>query len=320
MRPKLLQGGMIRSVSPLLSSIAVAATILVWAAAFPAIRLALMGIEPLPLAAIRFAMAASFGVVWLCWNRPRRMPLGDILLCSVCGVIGAAGYSVLLNFGQETVSAGAASFLVKTESLWMAIFGVLFLKENFSAWAWAGTIAGLTGVGIIASGEPGGIEIGAGAPMVLAAAFCSGTGFVLQRKLVKRHGATHVASIMFIVAAIALSPWLPVAFAQIHEASTAVYVSVIFLGIFPTTVGLVCWNYALGYFGAARAGNFLYVVAPLATIIAWILFGETPALTTLAGGVFILVGVIMVNVWGHRKITRRSNNNSEQLVIEVTPE
>lgn len=288
------------SLSPLLPSIAVSTTIIVWATAFPAIRLALADVHPVPLASIRYAIAAGFAVIWLAWKRPARMPIADLAVCAGCGLVGAMGYSVLLNLGQETVSAGAASFLVKTESLWMAILAVAFLKESFNAWAWAGTALAFAGVGIIGSAQPGGIALGTGAAFVLAAAFCSATGFVLQRRLVGRYGAMHVAAIMLIAAALALSPWLPLAVAETRAAPAATGAWVLFLGIFPTMVGQLCWTYALGHFGAARAGNFLYLVAPLATLLAWPLAAEVPSVTTIAGGMLVLVGVIVVNTRGRR--------------------
>lgn len=291
--------------SSLLPSIAVATTITVWAAAFPAIKLALAELQPLPLASVRYAMAASVALIWLTWKRPARMPAADLAICVGCGIVGAAGYSVLLNFGQTTVSAGAASFLVKTESIWMAILATLVLKETFNTWAWAGTALGFLGVGIIGSAQPGGIDLGAGAPFVLAAAACSASGFVLQRRLVQRYGAMPVAAIMLITAALALSPWLPTAVAELRDASPATCAWVAFLGLFPTTVGQICWTFALGHFGAARAGNFLYLVAPLATLLAWMLSAEAPTAATIAGGLLVLCGVMLVNTRGRRAAPKR---------------
>ncbi len=284
--------------SPLLPSLAVASTITVWAIAFPAIKLALVEMHPLPLASARYAMAMCFAAIWLLWKRPALMPVADLATCVGCGVLGAAGYSVFLNLGQVTVSAGAASFLIKTESIWMAILAVLMLKEAFNIWAWAGTLIGFGGIGLIANAQPGGISLGGGAAFVLAAAICSAIGFVLQRKLVQHYGALHVASIMLIAAAVTLSPWLPTAVSEMRSASATTVSWVAFLGIFPTAVGQICWSFALGYFGAARAGNFLYLVAPLAALLAWLLYGEVMSLITIAGGVLVLGGVILVNTRG----------------------
>jgi drug/metabolite transporter (DMT)-like permease len=283
----------------LLPWLALATTILTWATAFPAIRLALRDVEPLPLAALRFAIGALLALAWLAWRRPR-LPVREVLLMALCGLVAMVGYSVFLNLGQQTVSAGAASFLVKIESLVMAGLAVLLLRERFNAWAWAGAVVALGGVGVIAAQQPGGLSLGAGAVLVLAAACCSATGFVLQRPLIGRHGALRVTAVGLVAAALATAPWLPAGVEQALAAPPATLGWILFLGVLPTTVGILCWNVALGHFGAARAGSFLYLVAPLAMLLAWPLSDEVPTLATIAGGALVLGGVFLVNTLGRR--------------------
>ncbi len=81
----------------LLPSLAVAGTVLSWAASFPAIGYALREIEPLPLAATRFALASLLALAWLAWDRPKSMPAKDYGIVAICGVLGIAVYNVLLN-------------------------------------------------------------------------------------------------------------------------------------------------------------------------------------------------------------------------------
>jgi drug/metabolite transporter (DMT)-like permease len=284
----------------LLPTLALGATILTWATAFPAIRLVLREVEPLPLASLRFAIGAVLALLWFLLRRPPRMPARDLGLAALCGLVATAGYGVFLNLGAQTVSAGAASFLVKIESLVMAALAVLLLKERFNRWAWLGALVAMGGVALIASHQPGGIAFGAGAILVLAAACCSATGFVLQRPLIGRHGALRITAIGLVAAALALSPWLPRGIEQALAAPPATIGWIFFLGLLPTTMGMLCWNIALGHFGAARAGTALYLVAPLATLLAWPLSGEVPVWSTIAGGAAVLGGVLLVNTLGKR--------------------
>jgi drug/metabolite transporter (DMT)-like permease len=108
--------------------VAAAFTIIVWATAFPAIKQALVGLQALPFACIRYAVAAVVAIVWLLWRHPGSMTTHDLIVCGVCGVVTGAGHNVFLNFGQQTVSTGAASLLIKTEPLWMAALAVLALR------------------------------------------------------------------------------------------------------------------------------------------------------------------------------------------------
>ncbi len=72
------------------------------------------------------------------------------------------------------------------------------------------------------------------------------------------------------------------------------------LGVFPAALGYASWTYALGYFGAARAANFLYLSPAVATALSAWLTGERPGLATLAGGATAIAGVVLV-AWRGRK-------------------
>jgi drug/metabolite transporter (DMT)-like permease len=143
---------------------------------------------------------------------------------------------------------------------------------------------------------------------VLAAALCSATGFVLQRRLVQRYGALQVSAIMLISAALALLPWLPQGATELTSASVEVWLWVLFLGLFPTLMGQLCWTYAIGQFGAARAGNFLYLVAPLAMGLSWLLSREVAGWSTALGGACVLAGVLLVNMRGQTATLPKSKS------------
>jgi drug/metabolite transporter (DMT)-like permease len=275
----------------LLPSLAVFGTVLSWAASFPAIGYALREIEPLPLAATRFALASLLAVAWLVWNRPKSMPAKDYGIVAICGVLGIAVYNVLLNSGQTTVSAGAASFIVNTQPLFMAGLAVVFLKEAFTRWSWIGTTLALGGVAIIAAGQRGGLSFGTGASLILGAAFCAAVFSVLQ-----------LTACVLIVGAIAMLPWLAAGAAQLVAASPHTIAAVVFLAVVPAAIGQTCWTYALKSFGAARAGQFLYLIPPTAVVLAWAGLGEVPHWTTLTGGTLALAGVIVVNTWGRKPV------------------
>lgn len=289
-----------RASSHLMPALAVAGTVLSWAASFPAISLALREMHPLPLASIRFALAALLALAWLAWKRPKGMSGRDYGVVAICGILGIALYNMLLNSGQATVSAGAASFIVNTQPLFMAALAVVFLKENFNRWSWVGAGLGLGGVATIASGQPGGFAFGAGAMLILGAAICAAVFSILQRPLFTRRDPIHVTALVLIAGAIALIPWLPAGWSQVLAASPATMGAVVFLAVAPAAIGQTCWTYALKSFGAARAGQFLYLIPPCAVALSWLMLREAPLPTTLLGGAMALAGVILVNTWGRR--------------------
>ena len=277
---------------------ALAATILLWASSYPAIRAGLRGFEPGPLAALRYGVAAlAFLVPALAGRLPRPRPadLGRIL---VAGGLGIALYNLALNTGEVTVSAGAAGFLINCAPIFTALLGTLFLGERFRVWGWVGSIVSLAGVALIAAGEGGAAGVGTGAWLVLLAAGCQSIQFVLQKPLLRRYGALATTGYIVFAGATFLLPFLPSALGALSAAPAVSVAAAFYLGLFPAALAYATWSVVLAYFPIGRASSFLYLVAPLATGLAVLWLGEWPSPLALAGGATVLLGVILVNTLG----------------------
>ena len=283
---------------PLLAAGAVACTIVSWASAFPFIRIGLQGLAPLPLAAARFATAALLVIAWLAYRRPPLPTWRDGLRFVLCGFLGIALYNALLNTGEKTVAAGAASFIVNTLPIFTALLAAVFLGERFNRWGWPGSLVSLAGIAVIARGQPGGLTLGAGSTLILGAALCSASYFVLQRRLIPVYGALTCTAYTLLAGAVLLAPWLPGALSSLGSAPHGTVQAVLVLGVFPAALGYATWTFALGYFGAARAANFLYLTPAVATALSAVLTGERPGLATLCGGLMAIAGVVFVALRG----------------------
>ncbi|MFM0367200.1 DMT family transporter [Paraburkholderia sediminicola] len=283
---------------PLLAAGAVAFTIVSWASAFPFIRIGLQGLAPLPLAAARFATAALLVIAWLAYRRPPLPTWRDGLRFVLCGFLGIALYNALLNTGEKTVAPGAASFIVNTLPIFTALLAAVFLGERFNRWGWFGSLVSLVGIAVIARGQPGGLTLGAGSTLILGAALCSASYFVLQRRLIPVYGALTCTAYTLLAGAVLLAPWLPGALSSLGSAPHGTLQAVLVLGVFPAALGYATWTFALGYFGAARAANFLYLTPAVATALSAVLTGERPGLATLCGGLIAIAGVVFVALRG----------------------
>lgn len=284
----------------LIAAGAVVVTILSWAAAFPFIRIGLQGMSPLQLAAGRFAVAAVLVIAWLAWKRPRVPGWRDAFRFLLCGFLGIALYNALLNTGEKTVAAGAASFIVNTLPIFTAVLAVALIGERINRWGWLGSLFSLAGMGVIAHGQPGGLMLGAGSTLILGAALCSASYFVLQRRLIPVYGALACTAYTLLAGALLLTPWLPGALGSLGNAPHGTLSAVVVLGVFPAALGYATWTFTLGYFGAARAANFLYLTPIAATALSMWLTGERPGFETLCGGLMAIAGVAFVALRGRR--------------------
>jgi drug/metabolite transporter (DMT)-like permease len=275
---------------------AIVVTIFAWASAFPAIRAGLAAFGPLELGAVRFAIAAVPAAIFLAVTRPV-LPARDELWRFGAGGIGfVALYTALLNFGELTVSAGAASFIINVSPILTAVFAMTFLDERFTRLAWAGTFLSFAGIGVIALGEGQGIRFDTGALLILGAALCTSVNTIAQKPLFARHNPLTVSAWNMVIGAIFLLPFLPNGLEQAAVASNEGFWAAVYLGIVPSLVAYGSWAVALSRLPASRASNFLYCVPPVATLIGFVWLGEAPGLLGIVGGALALAGVAIVNL------------------------
>jgi drug/metabolite transporter (DMT)-like permease len=275
---------------------AVLVTILAWASAFPAIRAGLQAFGPIELGALRFAIAAIPAALFLVVTRPAWPSASDFLRLAAGGILFVAFYTALLNMGEMTVSAGAASFIINTNPIMTAGLAMLVLGERFTARAWAGTAVSFVGIGLIAFGEGEGMRLDIGALLILGAALCNSVTTVVQKPLFTCHKPLTVSAWNMVIGALALSPWLPNAASEFAVASASGIQAVIYLGLVPSLVAYGTWAVALSRLPASRASNFMYCVPPVATLLGFVWLGEMPTLLGAVGGTMALVGVVVVNL------------------------
>lgn len=269
-----------------------------WAVAFPLVTIALTAMTPLPLTAVRFVSAAVPAIGWILWKRVPLPSWPHLVRFLACGFFGSACFSVFINMGQRTVSAGAASFITNIIPILTALVAWPCLGERLNWAGWLGCLIGFAGVSYIAGGQPGGLSFGAGATFIFLASLSAAVYFVLQKPLVITYGAMPCTAYTLVCSALFLLPWFPQALAQAGQASPLAFMAVVGLVLFPTLIAYVTSIYALGHLPAGVTTSFLYLMAPLATVMAFFFLGDVPSIATLVGGALAIFGTLVVAKWG----------------------
>jgi len=301
------------------------AVIVLWASAFPAIRIAAPALGVGGLSIVRLGIAAiallalAGGAAWL--NRmgatgerraspwtvriPHRR---DLPLIAACGFFGMAAYQVLLNWGELYVPAGTASIIVAAAPLVSVAIAAVTLGERLTLAKIGGSAIALAGVVVVCVARSG-FTFSAATLILVAAMVVQGIYHPLTKPLLKRYSGLEVATYGMVSGSIMMLPFLPLDLPHLMTADAAAWWAVLYLGLFPSALGFVLWGYAVARLPVAASTALLYLVPPVAVLIAFVWLGEVPVFAEVLGGVVVIAGVAAVSL-GDRILTTRSRRRA----------
>ena len=280
---------------------AIAVALLLWASAFAGIRAGLESYGPGQIALLRFATASAVFFIYGSVTRMRAPDPRDIPRIALAGFLGITVYHVALNFGEVTVTAGAASLIISASPIITALLSVFLIKERLSVAGWIGIVVSFLGVALISVGEGGHLEFEPGAALVFLAAVGTALYFVAAKRPLRRYSAIEFTAYAVWAGTLPMLVFAPGLISQMATATPAATWAVLYMGVFPGAVAYALWSYALARMPASVLSTFIYFQPVNAIIIAWIWLGEVPSVLALAGGSISLVGVVIVNTRGRQR-------------------
>ena len=277
---------------------AIATALLLWASAFAGIRAGLRDFGPGEVALLRFGTASVVLALYALVSRMRLPDRRDLPVIALAGFLGISVYHVALNYGEQTVTAGAAALLISTSPVFTALLSTRFLGERLTPWGWTGVLISFVGAALIAFGEGGGMTFNTDAALILVAAVATSLYFIVSKPPLGRYAATEFTTYAIWAGTIPLLVFLPGLVSQLPSADPSSTLAVIYLGVFPGAIAYVLWSYALARMPASVLSTFLYFQPVNATVIAWLWLKEVPSALSLLGGAVSLSGVVVVNTKG----------------------
>lgn len=247
---------------------------------------------------IAFLIVLPFGLpqAW----RQRRLLKHQWRPVLAMALTGVAFFNALIYAALQFTSTTNVAILEATIPVATVIFSFLLLGERLNRVQAAGVLLSLAGAVWLITGGGGshlaGLSLNPG-DGIMVVAILTWVGYSL---LVKTHfaGLPRYGGLL-VMLGIAILALLPMAaietlvFGFPVLAQSNLVLGLLYLGIFPSVVALLLYNYAVERVGASQSALFLNLLPVFTMAGAYLFLGETVALTQGLGALVVITGVVL---------------------------
>jgi drug/metabolite transporter (DMT)-like permease len=262
-----------------------------WGGSFAFMRVAVVALGPLWLAASRVALA--FLALYLLALVRRNVPAlrerwRDYL---IIGIINTALPFALFSYAAQYVAASTAAILNATSPFFATIIAALWLKDHVTPAKMIGMVLGIGGVTLLVGWQPEPLDTEKLIAVIacLAAALCYGTASVYAKARLTGLPSFAIALYSQMTAMIVLVPALP--FVPLPGSITPlVAANVVALAVASTAVGYLLYFRLIATLGPARALTVTFLIPLFGVLWGFLFLDEKIGANTLAACALIVCG------------------------------
>jgi len=249
--------------------------------------------SPLLLAGLRFTLAGFImAVSVIVIKRPHPVSKGNWIKMLIIGTFQTAGVMGCIFLSLRTITASESSILTFTNPLLVVVFGTLFLKTRYKFYQWVGVLLGLVGVSIAVGAQ---IELKIGVLFgILSAVF-----WAISTLLVKKWGSLFntwvLSAYQMLFGGLLLLLGSFILEKQVFILNGNSLFILLWLSFMSSIVQFAVWYYLLQKGDPGKTSAYLFLAPFFGVLSGWLLLGETLYPSIIVGGLFIIIGIYLVN-------------------------
>ena len=211
-----------------------------------------------------------------------------------------AGFFISLGFtayvfAMYNTTIANVNFTITTQTIFLALFGYLFLKEKISVYTLISIILAMSGVLLMI-----GNSLSTGGFLGNIVALVTPISFAVLITIVRKYPNVDMVPAMFIAAF--LSAMYASFLVNSFYISPKDLLLSFLLGTFQIGFGFICITIGSKSTPAAIVGILMLVEAILGPIWAWIFINETPQLIVIIGGAIIMFSILFQSFFAKKTI------------------
>jgi drug/metabolite transporter (DMT)-like permease len=262
-------------------------TTIIWAATFPATKLALEQVLPFPFLFLRFLLGTlAVGIVFVCVRQPLRCDVSTLRMAAIAAAFLFVGY-VTQTVGLRYTTASNSAFIT---ALYVVLVP-LFLKR-FDARLWTALALAVAGLWLLVRPSA---DMNVGDLYTLAAAAAFALHIIVVETYARRSDFASVSAWQLVmVTGVLVAPAVADGYRPGAIEFTPVLVwALVLTGVGATALAFFVQVWAQRYVPAQRVALIFALEPALAAWLSWLVLGEQLDVAGWAGSGLVTAGVLI---------------------------
>lgn len=269
-------------------------TSLLWGGNFVVAKTLVAHASPMTLTTVRWFIAIIVLVPLVWWKEKKLVPPKQAIVpLLLMGVTGVALFNIFQFLALERTTSTNAGLISTMNTISIALFSFVLLKEKITKWQLSAMVLSLFGVVLVLSKGNWQLlldfQLNTGDLWMLAAVCVWGLYSVCSKWAMQTASPLMATLYAGIFGVLLLLPFTSTDF-TFTNVNTSFIHSMLYTGIISTVVCMVFWNIGVQKLGATTSGIFLNFNPIFTALLAYLFIGENMSWLQGIGGLIVIMG------------------------------